>query len=67
MSPTRLTQPPPFHLTQSLRRELGACWSLRHENIVPFLGIAIIEGVFPSIVTIWMANGEYFPMILVRI
>jgi len=46
------------HFAKSLRRELAVWQGLSHENIVPFLGIAMIDGVFPSIVTSWMPNGS---------
>jgi hypothetical protein len=42
---------------KSLRRELVVWQSLRHKNIVPFIGIVLSSSVLPSIVSRRMPNG----------
>jgi serine/threonine protein kinase len=50
----------PFVLTlpQQLKREITVWRDLLHPNIVPFVGIAKARGALPSLVSLWMSNGE---------
>jgi hypothetical protein len=43
-----------------LQRELAICKSIRHKHIVPFIGVAQIEGRLLSLVTACMEKGQYF-------
>jgi len=43
--------------SKKLRRELTVWGSIRHRNIVPFLGVATISGSLPSLVSIYMPRG----------
>jgi len=42
---------------KAVRRELAVWQSLQHQNVVPFVGVALISGVLPSIISAWMCNG----------
>jgi len=42
---------------KEIKRELAVWQSLEHENIVPFIGIAIISGCLLSVVSGWMPQG----------
>lgn len=48
---------------QELRRELTVWQKLEHDNIVPFVGIALISELLPSIVSAWMPQGLTDPVL----
>ncbi|KAF8802856.1 kinase-like protein [Phlegmacium glaucopus] len=40
-----------------LTKRLTGWWNLKHDNLVPLLGISMGFGRFPAMVTSWMSNG----------
>ena len=47
-----------FLYNQSFLRELKIWSKLKHENILPLRGFALIDGPIPALVSEWMENGN---------